>query len=100
MLELAYKRKKVLENINEAVNNDRRKQLRDHRVILQDKDIAEQFPVGGMTMLKSDHAQSRIDVRPPNYGPLYTLAHCHGSEIIVANLLSQDSFRKGPIGTC
>ena len=27
-------------------------------------------------------------MRPPNYGPFYTLAHCHGSEIIVANLLT------------
>ena len=39
-------------------------------------------------MLKSDHHQSRIDVRPPNYGPFYTLAHSHGNQIIIANLLT------------
>ena len=77
MLELSYERKKVLDNINEAANNEKRKQLRDHGTVLEEKDIAERFPVGGLVMLKSDHHQSRIDVRPPNYGPFYKLAHSH-----------------------
>ena len=43
MLELAYDRKKVMDNINEAANNEKRKQLRDHGIVLEEKDIAGQF---------------------------------------------------------
>ena len=87
MLELAYERKKVLDNINTAANNERRKQLRDHGTLLEEADIAEKFPVGGLVMLKSDNDHSRIDTLPTNYGPFYTLVHSHGNQIIIANLL-------------
>ena len=45
ILELPYERKKVLDNINTAANNERRKQLRDHGTLLEEADIAEKFPV-------------------------------------------------------
>jgi hypothetical protein len=61
MLELAYKRKKMLDNINTAANNERRKHWRDHGTLLEEADIAEKFPVGGLVMLKSDNDHSRID---------------------------------------
>ena len=88
MLELAYERKKMLDNVNTAANNERRKQLRDHSTLLEEADIAEKFPVGGLVMLKSDNNHSRIDPRPPKYSPFYTMAHSHGNQIIMANLLT------------
>ena len=87
-LELAYKRKKVLDNINKAINKEKRRQIRDHGTVLEETDIAEKLSVGGLVMLKSDHNQSSRDVRPPNYGPFYTLAHSHRDQIIIANLLT------------
>ena len=39
MLELAYERKKVLDNINEAANKEKRRQLRDHGTVLEETDI-------------------------------------------------------------
>ena len=79
MLQKAYKRKKVYDNINEAANKQKRKQLQEKGTVLQLEDIANKCPPLTMVILKTDLTRSKVERRSPNVRPYLVISHRNGN---------------------
>ena len=64
MLQMAYERKKVEDNIMDAANREKRKQLKERGTILEDEEAAELFPIFTVVVLKTDLTRIKTDKRP------------------------------------
>ena len=78
ILHKAYERKKMADNISEAANKQRRKQLNEKRTVLEPEDIISKFPPLTIILLKTDLTMSKVDKRSPNLGPFFVISHKNG----------------------
>ena len=81
MLELAYEGQQTEDNINQAYNNDKIRQLA-RSAIIEDKEVAGRFLVMKIIMLKSDEKQHKIYQRPPTTGQYFITANCTHTRVI------------------
>ena len=77
LLQKAYERKKMVDNITKSANNLRRKQLNQRGTVLETEDIREKFPPLTIVLLKTDLAMSKVDKRSPNLGPFFVISQKH-----------------------
>ena len=75
LLEKAYERKKMVDNITKSANELRRKQLNQRGTVLETEDIREMFPPLTVVLLKTDLNMSKVDKRSPNLGPFFVISH-------------------------
>ena len=78
LLQKAYERKKMADNITEAANELRRKQLNERGTVLENEDITNKFPPLTIVLLKTDLSMSKVNKRSPNLGPFFVISHHHG----------------------
>ena len=78
LLQKAYERKKMADNITEAANELRRKQLNERGTALEYEYITSKFPPLTIVLLKTDLSMSKVDKRSPNLGPFFVVSHHNG----------------------
>tara|TARA_B110001452_G_scaffold127949_1_gene106307 strand:- start:68 stop:1939 length:1872 start_codon:yes stop_codon:yes gene_type:complete len=74
LLQKAYERKKVVDNITESANDLRSKQLHQRGTVLEAEDINKMFPPLTIVLLKTDLSMSKVDRRSPNLGPFFVIS--------------------------
>ena len=77
LLQKAYERKKMVDNITESANKLSRKQLNQRGTVLESEDIKKRFPPLTIVLLKTDVYMSKVDRRSPNLGPFFVISHNH-----------------------
>jgi hypothetical protein len=74
LLQKAYERKKMVDNITESANKLRTKQLNQRGTVLYSEDINKKFPPLTIVLLKTDLSMSKVGKRSPNLGPFFVIS--------------------------